>query len=550
MRKLFLYGSWIALLGASILALWVPKGIWSFAILGPLLILGYQDFFQKSQAIRRNFPLLGRFRYLFEAIRPEINQYFVESNSDGVPFSREQRSVVYQRAKKEIDTLPFGTQQDVYATGYEWVAHSLSPTHIQASQMRIQVGGPDCTQPYSASHFNISAMSYGALSKNAILALNGAAKDGGFAHNTGEGGLSPYHLQNGGDLIWQIGTGYFGCRNADGTFNPEKFAENSKRPEVKMIEIKLSQGAKPSHGGILPAKKVTEEISKIRGVPMGIDVISPPAHSAFSTPIELLEFVQQLRKLSGGKPVGFKLCIGKKREFMAICKAMIKTGITPDFIAVDGGEGGTGAAPLEFSNYIGYPGIDGLVFVHNLLVGFGLRDKIRIFNSGKVTTGFGIIKRLALGADIIYSARAMMLALGCIQALRCNTNHCPTGVATQDPDLVAGLVVPDKRKRVANFHHETIESVRHMVEAMGLESPASLRPWHIIKRVSPYESKHYGEIFEYLEPGELLKKSVSPHYSRLIQNAVAETFSHPTDHKVTQISRRTEAKSPARKRAS
>jgi glutamate synthase domain-containing protein 2 len=505
MRKAFILGSLITTLALLVGANYYPMIHWAWIVIGPILFMGFQDYFQTQKAIRRNFPILGRFRYWFEAIRPEINQYFVESNSDGMPFSREQRSIVYQRAKKDIDTLPFGTQQDVYAVGYEWIPHSLAPTHIPIDQMRVTMGGPDCKQPYSASVLNISAMSYGSLSKNAILALNGGAKIGGFAHNTGEGGLSPYHLEPGGDLIWQIGTGYFSCREKDGTFSPKKFQENASHAQVKMIEIKLSQGAKPSHGGILPAKKVTQEISDIRGVPLGRDVISPPSHTAFSNPIELLGFVQQLRELSGGKPVGFKLCLGAQHEFIAICRAMLSTGITPDYIAVDGGEGGTGAAPLEFSNHMGYPGIDALVFIHNALTGFGLRSRIRLINAGKVTTGFGMIKRLALGADAIYSARAMMLALGCIQALRCNTNHCPTGVATQDPDLVAGLVVTDKRQRVANFHNETVASARHMIEAMGLLGPSALQPHHILKRIGPYETQHYGQIFEYLREGQLLQ---------------------------------------------
>ena len=538
MRKIFLTTSFTVTTVILTTAVFRPAALWSFVIVAPLLVMGFQDYFQVGKAIRRNFPVVGRLRYLFELIRPEINQYFVESNSDGVPFSREQRSVVYQRAKKDVDTLPFGTQQDVYAVGYEWVGHSLAPTLIKHEDMRTIVGGPDCKQPYSASLLNISAMSYGALSKNAVLALNGGAKDGGFAHNTGEGGLSPYHLQNGGDLIWQSGTGYFSCRNHDGSFSPSLFKENAAYPQVKMIEIKLSQGAKPSHGGILPAKKVTLEISKIRGVPMGADVISPPAHSEFSTPIGLLQFVQKLRDLSGGKPVGFKLCIGKRREFIAICKAMVKTGITPDYIAIDGGEGGTGAAPLEFSNHVGLPGIDALVFVQNALVGFGLRDRIKIFTSGKVTSGFGMMKRLALGADAIYSARAMMLSLGCIQALRCNTNNCPTGVATQDPELVAGLVVGDKRTRVTNFHQGTISSLLQMVEAMGLEHPSSLRPWHILKRVGPYEVKNYSEIFQYLDKGDLLQSELPEHFKRACEGAVAESFQVPSSGEDHQIFKR------------
>jgi glutamate synthase domain-containing protein 2 len=526
MRKIFLYSAITILLATAALSFWSLHVLWSLVVTGPLILEGLRDCLQTSQAIKRNFPLIGRFRYLFEAVRPEINQYFVESNTDGVPFSREKRSVVYQRAKGQVDTLPFGTQQDVYAEGYEWVSHSLAPTQIDSSQMRVRIGGDDCKQPYSASTLNISAMSYGSLSKNAIQALNGAAKDGGFAHNTGEGGLSPYHLQHGGDLIWQIGTGYFSCRNLDGTFSEKLFSEKSQHPHVKMIEIKLSQGAKPSHGGILPASKVTKEISEIRNVPMGFDVISPPAHSAFSTPIELVQFVKKLRDLSGGKPVGIKLALGKKREFMALCKAMIKTGITPDYIAIDGGEGGTGAAPLEFSNHVGSPGIDALVFVHNALIGFDLRHKIKIFNSGKVTTGFEMLKRIALGADVIYCARGMLLSLGCIQALKCNTNHCPTGVATQDPSLVVGLVVSDKRRRAANFHRETVSSFKHMIEAMGLAHPSALRPWHILRRGGSHEVKSYAEIYNYIAPGAFLGEIVSEPYRSLIEDSEAESFGH------------------------
>lgn len=501
-----------------------PWFLATFVVVGPLLVLGYIDYFQRAQAIRRNFPIVGRMRYWAEALRPKISQYFMESNSDGVPFNREQRSVVYQRAKGQLDTLPFGTQQNVYADGYEWVAHSLAPSHIGTADLHATIGGPQCAQPYRASLFNISAMSYGSLSQNAILALNGAAKDGNFAHNTGEGGLSPYHLKNGGDLIWQIGTGYFSCRNVDGTFSNELFEKNAQRPEVKMIEIKLSQGAKPSHGGILPAKKVTPEIAAIRGVPMGKDVNSPPSHSEFSTPLGLLEFVARLRKLSGGKPVGIKLCLGKRREFVAICKAMQQTGIYPDYISVDGGEGGTGAAPVEFSNYVGYPGVDALVFVHHCLLGFGLRAHIKLLTSGKVTTAFDILKRLALGADVVYAARGMMLALGCIQALECNTNKCPTGVATQDPSLVAGLAVGDKRKRVAQFHRETLNSLAHMLSAMGIKKAAYLRPWHILKRIRGAEVKHYGELYPVVAMHDFLNGKVPDAYRRALDAATAESF--------------------------
>ncbi|RME14568.1 MAG: FMN-binding glutamate synthase family protein [Bdellovibrio sp.] len=524
MRRAFVWGS------LSLTALLLIGGYffhwvwWSFIIIGPLLVIGYIDFFQKKQTIRRNFPIIGNFRYLFEFIRPEINQYFVESNSDGRPFSREQRSVVYQRAKNQLDTLPFGTQQDVYAIGYEWVNHSLLAKQNHHSDMRVTIGGPHCEKPYSASILNISAMSYGSLSKNAILALNGGAKDGNFAHNTGEGSISPYHLEPGGDLIWQIGTAYFGCRTPDGKFDPVRFKEKAQIENVKMIEIKLSQGAKPGHGGILPTEKLTPEIAEIRGVPLGQDVISPPSHSAFSTPIELMEFVEQLRKLSGGKPVGLKFCLGKRREFISICKAMLETGIMPDYVAVDGGEGGTGAAPLEFSNHIGAPGIEALIFVYNVLVGMDLKRYIKIISSGKVTTGFGMIKRLCLGADAIYMARGMMMALGCIQALRCNSNHCPAGVATQDEQLVAGLVVSEKRKRVKQYHEETVKSVADILGAMGLERPSELRPWHLMRRVGIAEVKHYGQLFRFLEPGELLQSPVPREFEWAYEAASSTSF--------------------------
>ncbi len=529
MRKFFVYFCLVYLLSCFLAYFLWPPYLWSLLVVAPILLMGAYDYVQERHAIRRNFPFLGRFRYWFESIRPEIHQYFVETNSEGRPINREERSIVYQRAKNVLDTLPFGTQKDVYVGGYEWINHSLMPTHVEESSLRVLVGGSACTQPYNASILNISAMSYGSLSANAVRALNGGAKDGGFAHNTGEGAITPYHLESGGDLIWQIGTGYFGCRTHDGVFCDSMFAENAKRPEVKMIEIKISQGAKPSHGGILPAQKVTPEIAEIRGVPQGVDVLSPPTHAAFSTPIELLEFVARLRDLSGGKPVGFKLCVGKRREFLAICKAMRHTGITPDFISVDGGEGGTGAAPLEFSNYIGAPGIEGLIFVHNALVGFSLRDEVKIINMGGVIAGFGVVKRLALGADIVCSARAMMLAIGCIQALKCNTNACPTGVATQDPDLVAGLVVSDKRKRVGMYHKLTVGSVAEMIGAMGVRETAELRPWHIMRRIDRTQIKHYGELYEYFHGGELVGEDPPLSYARALHAASAETFRHVSD---------------------
>jgi glutamate synthase domain-containing protein 2 len=525
MRKNFIIVSAGILIAIGFVAVVWPPILFSLIVIGPLIAVGVADILQKKQTIRRNFPIIGHGRYIFEMIRPEINQYFVESNWDGKPFDRERRSVVYQRAKGQLDTLPFGTQSDVYATGYEWINHSLAPKHLsRGTHTRVLIGGKDCKQPYSASVYNVSAMSYGSLSKNAILSLNGAAKLGGFYHNTGEGGLSPYHLQPGGDVVWQIGTGYFSCRNKDGTFNADEFRKRAVLPNVKMIEIKLSQGAKPGHGGILPARKLTPEIIAIRGVEPGKDVISPPAHTAFTSPTGLLEFVAKLRELSGGKPVGFKLCLGKKREFLAICKAMLSTGILPDFITVDGGEGGTGAAPPEFSNSVGTPLNEGLVFVHNSLTGIGVRDKIRIICSGKVTTGFSIATKLSLGADICNAARGMMFALGCIQALRCNSNACPTGVATQDPELVKGLDVGDKTQRVANFHRETVRSFLDVLGAAGLSRIDELRPWHINRRVTATDVKHYGEIYSYIEKGALLSDSAPQEYARPWAAARAETF--------------------------
>ncbi|MCB9740379.1 MAG: FMN-binding glutamate synthase family protein [Deltaproteobacteria bacterium] len=507
-----------------------PGVLWSLVLLVPLFLLGLWDMVQTRHAILRNFPVIGHGRYILEVIRPEIVQYFIEQNHDGRPLDREQRSVIYQRAKRQLDTLPFGTQRDVYDVGYEWMDHSLEAWHIDAHALpRIRIGGPACTQPYDASLLNISAMSYGSLSKNAVLALNEGAKLGGFFHNTGEGGLSPYHLTPGGDLCWQIGTGYFGCRAADGGFEPSLFAEKMALPQVKLCEIKLSQGAKPGHGGILPAKKVTEEISRIRHVPMGQDVLSPPTHKAFSTPLELCAFIAQCRELAAGKPIGFKLAIGRRHEFLAICKAMLETGVTPDFITVDGGEGGTGAAPLEFSNAVGAPLTDALIFVHNALVGCGLRDRLAIIAAGKITTGFDMVRRLAIGADLCYSARGMMVALGCIQALRCNNNHCPTGVATQDPALIRGLVVEDKAPRVTNFQRETVESLVELLAAAGLSHPDELRPDHVHRRVSPTEVRHYGELYDFLDSDVLVQGAAEGEWKTLWSMAQSSSFAptHP-----------------------
>lgn len=512
--KLFVWFSLLVLLVFGAWSWFHPPVRWTFWFWIPFIGLGFRDLFQQKNAIRRNFPILGNFRYLFEAIRPEINQYFVESNLDGRPFSREERSVVYQRAKGVTDTLPFGTQQNVYAENYEWVNHSLDPKPVLHDVPRVKIGSKDCTQPYHASLLNISAMSYGSLSKNAILALNGGAKIGGFYHNTGEGGLSPYHLEEGGDIVWQIGTGYFGCRDLQGKFSADEFQKRALNPQVKMIEIKLSQGAKPGHGGILPAQKVTEEIAKIRGVEIGKNVISPPNHSAFSSPRGLIEFVTQLRKLSNGKPIGFKLCVGKRREFLAIVKAMLELKTFPDFITVDGAEGGTGAAPLEFSNSVGTPLNDGLAFVHQSLVGAGIRDQVKIIASGRVLTGFNLFQKMALGADLCNSARGMLFSLGCIQALKCNTNHCPTGVATQDSSLMRGLVVTDKKERVARFQKATVHSFLEVMGAAGISDPTDIRPWHVLRRVSVSEVKNYEEIFGMMEPGSLLAATVPTGFQR------------------------------------
>lgn len=476
-----------------ILFFFMPWALLILIILLPPAIVGLRDLMQNSHAIKKNYPVIGNLRYLLEEIRPEINQYFIESNTEGRPFSREARSIVYQRAKKQVDTIPFGTQQNFYEEGYEFVTHSLYPTHIDPATLRIRIGSKLCSKPYSASLLNISAMSYGSLSKNAILALNGGAHDGSFAHNSGEGGISSHHLKNGGDIIWQIGTGYFGCRDEDGNFDPDYFKLNALRPEVKMIEVKLSQGAKPGHGGILPAKKVTEEISKIRNVPMKKDVLSPPGHKAFHDAESMMWFIHRLRGLSGGKPVGIKMCLGHAHEFDQLVESMKKLDLYPDFIVVDCAEGGTGAAPLEFSNYIGTPGRDALMYVSDKLEASGLREEIKIIATGKIATAFDVVRLLCLGADATYSARSMLLSLGCIQALRCNTNNCPTGIATQDPALVQGLHIPSKRVRVKNYHQETLKIVAEMLGAMGLKSHRELSRSHLYRRLHNSEIRSYAD---------------------------------------------------------
>ncbi len=498
---------------------------WRLFILAATIIIsmGLYDFFQTRHSITRNFPILGRIRFLFEFIRPEIRQYFIASDKDEKPFSRELRSIVYQRAKNMNDTRPFGTLEDTEAVGYSFLKHSIHPIHPESVDPRILIGGKQCKHPYSSSHLNVSAMSFGAISPRAIESLNLAAKIGSFAHNTGEGGISQYHLM-GGDLIFQVGTGYFGCRDDQGNFSPEEFKKEAGRPEVKMIELKLSQGAKPAHGGILPAAKLTPEIAKVRKVSMGKDVLSPIAHKAFSTPTGLLEFLQNLRDLSDGKPVGFKLCIGKRHEFLGICKAMLATGILPDFITVDGGEGGTGAAPFEYSSYLGEPLQESLLFVHNALVGIGVRDEIKIIASGKIITGFDMIYHIALGADLFNSARGMMFALGCLQSRQCNENTCPTGIATQNKRLQRGLVVEDKKIRVKNFHENTTKSFLEIIGAMGLKSSSEITPEVVMKRVSLNHIAPLQEIYEFVEPGVLLTEHLPAYFKRDWEKADPHAF--------------------------
>ena len=469
-----------------------------------LIALGIYDLLQTKHSILRNYPVIGHMRFLFEGIRPEIRQYLIESDRDEEPFSRDERSIVYQRAKGEEDKRPFGTRERIYDAGYSGLTHSIHPIHIENTDFRVKIGGPECTQPYDASLFNISAMSFGSLSANAILALNKGAKKGGFAHDTGEGGVSRYHREGGGDLIYEIGSGYFGCRSSDGHLDEQKFAEQAKSPQVKMVEIKLSQGAKPGHGGMLPASKISHEIAEARGIPMGQDCISPASHSAFSTPVELMEFVAKLRDLSGGKPAGFKLCIGHRREFMCIVKAMLETGIVPDFIVVDGKEGGTGAAPLEFANHLGLPLVEGLTFVHNTLRGAGLRDQVKIGAAGKLVTAFDIAKVLSLGADWANSARGFMFALGCIQAQSCHTNKCPVGVATQDELRQRALVVDDKYERVARFHNNTLKALGEMTGAAGLDNPSGFLPRHFFLRSGDGDLITGDQEFPYLPEGFLI----------------------------------------------
>lgn len=515
MRPLFFAITIPLLIILGALGYFVWPGFYYFGgVIFIFFLIGIKDVTQTKHSLWRNFPVIGRMRRLMESLRPKLYQYFVESDTDGRPINRLERSIVYQRAKRELNTVPFGTQLDVYAEGYEWMTHSIAPQDFFKlnHNPRVMVGNKDCKQPYSASILNISAMSYGSMSSNAIEALNGGAKIGNFAHNTGEGGLSPYHLKPGGDIIWQIGTGYFGARDAEGKFSFETFKKNALKPEVKMIEIKLSQGAKPGHGGILPASKNSEEVARIRHVEPHTTIYSPPYHSAFSTPLEFVQFLGKVREASGGKPTGFKLCVGHKSEFISICLAMIELDIYPDFITVDGAEGGTGAAPLEFSDSVGAPMLDALAFVHNMLVGYDIRKHIKLIASGKVFTGFHILRAKALGADICNSARAMMMALGCIQALLCNTNTCPVGITTQDPKLVKGLVVGDKKQRVANYHEDTINSFVELLGAAGIDDHLKLNRTQIYRRVFMNQVKTFEEIYPSIPVGALLRGEIPEKY--------------------------------------
>lgn len=505
MHRYIVYVLALVLLPVSLaLASHWPAWYWGVGLFGVAALLGTWDVLQRRSVLRRNYPVLAHFRYGFESIGPEIRQYFVQSDLEDVPFSRQQRQLVYQRSRNEIDVVPFGTLRSTYAVDYEWINHSMAPTTIPHHDFRVTIG-PECPKPYSASVFNISAMSFGSLSANAIRALNKGAKLGGFCHDTGEGSISPYHREHGGDLVWEIGSGYFGCRDENGRFSEARFVENALDDQVKMIEIKLSQGAKPGHGGVLPAAKVSAEIAATRGVPMGVDCVSPSKHSAFSTPVELLQFVARLRELSG-KPVGFKLAIGHPWEWFGIAKAMHETGLLPDYIVVDGAEGGTGASPAEFIDHVGVPMNEALILVHNTLIGLNLRDRIRLGAAGKVTSAFDIARTIALGADWCNAGRGFMFALGCIQALSCHNDKCPTGIATQDPSRWRHLEPEDKGLRVRNYHQNTMRALRDLLGAAGLNDPSELGPEHILRRVSPVEIRSLAALYRYLGPGELLDR--------------------------------------------
>ncbi len=533
--------TWGLAVSLLVIGVWaeVAHGAWWWWPLGAALaLLGLSDFLQTKKAVLRNYPVIGHLRYLLEFIRPEMRQYFIEGDNEAAPFSRQQRSLVYQRAKGAPDKRPFGTQKDVTAEGYEWLSHSVAPSRVESHDFRVVIGdgGTSCTQPYNASLFNISAMSFGALSANAILALNQGAARGRFAHDTGEGSVSRYHRAGGGDLIWEIGSGYFGCRSESGGFDEAKFIENARSPQVMMIELKLSQGAKPGHGGVLPGPKVTPEIAEARGVPVGVDCVSPASHSAFSTPIEMMQFIEKLRQLSGGKPVGFKLCIGHPWEWFAMVKAMQTTGLWPDFIVVDGAEGGTGAAPLEFTDHVGAPLQEGLLLVHNTLVGIGERHRVKLGCAGKVVSAFDIARMMALGADWCNSARGFMFALGCIQAQSCHTGHCPTGVTTQDPMRQRALVVPDKSDRVYHFHRNTLHALQELVQAAGLQHPRDITADHIVRRGAGQVVHRLSNLLTFTRPGQLLRAErgeeewPQPVFEQYWRQAQAHTFALPPRH--------------------
>ena len=534
MSRYFAYILSIVLTLASLALTPLLQGAWwGVAIFGALALLGTADMLQRTSTLRRNYPLLANFRYGLETIGPEMRQYFIQSDTEKVPFSREQRALVYQRAKHVNDVRPFGTLRNVYGTDYEWINHSIAPVEVANHDFRILIGA-ESKQPYSASVFNISAMSFGALSAAAIRALNGGAKRGGFYHDTGEGSISPYHREGDGDLVWELGSGYFGCRNHDGSFNEQRFAEQAVAPQVKMIEVKLSQGAKPGHGGVLPAAKLSKEIAATRDVPMGQDCVSPAKHSAFSTPLGLLQFVAHLRELSGGKPTGFKLAIGHPWEWFGIAKAMAENaasrpGLLPDFIVVDGAEGGTGAAPAEFVDHVGVPMHEGLLLVHNTLVGLNLRERIKIGAAGKIVSAFDLARAIAMGADWCNAARGFMFSLGCIQSLSCHTNRCPTGIATQDPSRWKHLDVPDKTERVADYHDNTVRALRDLLCAAGLSHPDELGPEHILRRVSQTQVKSYASLYRFLEPGELLDGRVPEHavFRDYWEESRSDTFAAP-----------------------
>lgn len=522
-RRIFFFFSFLSpIIVIGLNFVW-PSAIYAFYLITPVIALGIYDLYSPHNVLRI-YPIIGHLRFIFEFIRPEIQQYFVATNISGRPYCRELRSLIYQRAKNIDDTHPFGTERDICSPGYEYTYHSLRVKHLNKKELHVNVGGPQCSQPYNASIINISAMSYGALSRNAIRALNRGARRAGISHNTGEGSLTPHHLDEGGDIVWQIGTAYFGCRNADGSFNPELFQQKSQHHAVKMIEVKLSQGAKPGHGGVLPAPKITKEIAEIRGITQGQDCISPATHTAFNNPIEMMHYIQKLRELSSGKPVGFKIAIGIKKEFMSLCKGMLKTGIYPDFITVDGAEGGTGAAPIVYSNRLGMPGDEAIAFVHNCLVGAGLRHHIRLISSAKVATSFDVIRRMALGADMINMARPFMFTLGCIQALHCNNNHCPTGVTSNDPARYRAINIEEKSIRVANFHRHTCNAIQALAGSMGVSQLSELCADMIQIRTSETSSTNLAKSYHFIEEGNFLSDNIHPYYGNDWQKSSASEF--------------------------